>query len=42
MIFVLLSLVDIQSTDKVDKDKDPSYVTDKETQINHFISKGGT
>ena len=31
----------IQSTDKVDKDNDPSSDTDVETQTNHSISIGG-
>ena len=39
MIFVLL--VDIQSTDKVDKDNDLSGVIDDETQTLHSILKGG-
>ena len=41
MIFVLLLLVDIQSTDKVDKDNDPSSDTDGETQTHHSTSKEG-
>ena len=41
MIFVLLLLVDIQSTDIVDKDKNPSSDTDNETQTDLSISKRG-
>ena len=34
-------MADIQSTNKVDKDNDPSSDTDDETQTHHSISKGG-
>ena len=39
--YLLLLLVDIQSTDIVDKDNDPSSDTDGETQTHHSISIGG-
>ena len=39
--YLLLLLVDIQSTNKVDKDNDPSSDTDVETQAHHSISIGG-
>ena len=39
--YLLLLLVDIQSTNKVDKDNDPTSDTDGETQTHHSISIGG-
>ena len=39
--FLLLPVADIQSTNKVEKNNDPSSDTDVETQTHHSISKGG-
>ena len=41
LVFLLLPVADIQSTNKVEKDNDPTSDTDVETQTHHSISKGG-
>ena len=41
LVFLLLPVADIQSTNKVETDNDPTSDTDDETQTHHSISIGG-